>query len=74
MDSWFSLNKSIRFILIGFLVFFTFSALVLGFVLSSDLSDNDTSNYVGPGIIAFIIVVLGVFALISGVIIAIIRR
>jgi hypothetical protein len=68
------LNKNIRFILIGFLVFFTLSALILGVVLSSDLPDNDTSNYAGPGIIAFIIVLLGVFALISGVIIAVIRR
>ncbi|MFX0086801.1 MAG: hypothetical protein ACFFAU_14105 [Candidatus Hodarchaeota archaeon] len=68
------MKKSIRFILIGFLVFFTFSAFVLGIVLFTDLDNNDSSNYVGPGIIAFILVLLGVVALISGVVITLIRR
>lgn len=74
MNSWFKLKKSIRFILIGFLVFFTFSAFVLGVVLSADLDNDNSSNYVGPGIIAFILVLLGVLTLISGLIITIMRR
>ncbi len=59
----------------GIFLFFTFVALVLGFVLlNTDLYGNSTPTYEGPPIIIFIMVLLGVFAVIGGVILTISRR
>jgi hypothetical protein len=61
--------------IVGFLIFFAFAALVLGVVLlSTDLYGNSTPNYTGLPIIIFIMVLIGVLALIGGVILSIIRR
>lgn len=59
----------------GIFLFFTFVALVLGFVLlNTDLYGNSTPTYEGPPIIIFIMVLLGVFAVIGGVLLTINRR
>ena len=59
----------------GIFLFFTFVALVLGFVLlNTDLYGNSTPTYEGPPIIIFIMVLLGVFAVIGGVLLTISRR
>ena len=69
------MDKNIRVVIIGGFLFFTVAALVLGFVLlNTDLYGNSTPTYEGPPIIIFILVLLGVFALIGGVILSINRR
>jgi hypothetical protein len=61
--------------IVGFIIFFAFAALVLGVVLlNTDLYGNSTPTYEGPPVIIFIMVLLGVFALIGGVILSINRR
>ena len=69
------MDKTLRVVIIGFIAFITFTALVIGVVLMVISSNgNGTTNYTGPGIIAFIIVLLGVFGLIAGIITALMRR
>ncbi len=69
------MNKKILAVILGGFLFFTFAALVLGFVLlNSDLYGNSTPTYEGPPIIVFIMFLLGVFAIIGGVILTINRR
>ncbi|MHA1969571.1 MAG: hypothetical protein ACW964_17460 [Candidatus Hodarchaeales archaeon] len=69
------MDKNIRIMIVGFIIFFAFAALVLGVVLlNTDLYGNSTPTYEGPPVIIFIMVLLGVFALIGGVILTINRR
>ncbi|MHA2075150.1 MAG: hypothetical protein ACXACU_16660 [Candidatus Hodarchaeales archaeon] len=69
------MDKNIRIMIVGFIIFFAFAALVLGVVLlNTDLYGNSTPTYEGPPVIIFIMVLLGVFALIGGVILSINRR